>query len=65
MAKGFSVKILLGLSARHDDPQIAMNKIKAFLLAMTCRPRAGYKKINFLHVQNGRRRLLTGLIPKF
>jgi hypothetical protein len=25
MAKGFSVKILLGLSARHDDPQIAMN----------------------------------------
>jgi hypothetical protein len=65
MAKGFSVKILLGLSARHDDPQFAMNKIKAFLLAMTCRPRAGYKKINFLHVRNARRRLLPGLIPKF
>jgi hypothetical protein len=65
MAKGFSVQILLGLRARHDDLQIALNKIKAFLLAMTCRPRLGYIKINFLHVQIGRRRLLTGLIPKF
>jgi hypothetical protein len=65
MAKGFSVKTLLGLRARHEDSQIAMNKIKAFLLAMTCRPRLGYIKINFLHVQNGRRRHLTGLIPKF
>jgi hypothetical protein len=64
MAKCFSVNILLGLSARHREPQIAMNKIKAFLLAMTCRPMAGYKKINFLHVQNGRRRLLPGLFPK-
>jgi hypothetical protein len=65
MVKGFSVKILLGFSARHDDPQIAMNKIKAFLLAITCRPRLGYKKFNFLHVQIGRCRLLTGLFPKF
>jgi hypothetical protein len=65
MAKGFSVKILLGLRARHDDPQMAMNKIKAFLLAMTCRPWLGYIKINFLNVQIGRRRLLTGLNPKF
>jgi hypothetical protein len=47
MAKGFSVKIFLGLRARHDDPQIAINNIKAFLLAMTCRPWLGYIKINF------------------